>query len=42
MCKMANEGGFSSSDAKAVDSDVPSFVETNYYAIVDECYKKAQ
>jgi hypothetical protein len=42
MCKMANEGGLSSSDAKAVEPAVLSFGKTNYYAIVDGCYKKKQ
>jgi hypothetical protein len=38
----SNEGRLSSSDAEAVESAVPSFVKTNYYAIVDQCYKKTQ
>jgi hypothetical protein len=42
MCKMANEGGLSSSDAKAVEPAVLNFGKTNYYAIVDGCYKKKQ
>jgi hypothetical protein len=42
MCKLATEGGFSSSHAKAVESAVMSFVKTNYYSIVDECYKKCK
>jgi hypothetical protein len=42
MCKLATEGGFSSSHAKAVESAVMSFVKMNYYSIVDECYKKCK
>jgi hypothetical protein len=42
MCKLATEGGFSSSTMKAVESAVISFVKKNYYSIVDECYKKTQ
>jgi hypothetical protein len=42
MCKLATDGGFSSSTHKAVESAVISFAQTNYYAIVDECYKKLQ
>jgi hypothetical protein len=42
LCKLATTKGISGSEAKAHESAAVTFVQKNYFAIVEECYKKTQ